>query len=119
MTGAAWGLGCPVALAGLQHRAAGLPCALQPREGAGGPTKGFCRPGKGVNSYVMPARVREKFHRSKKKMEEVEEEDAPPPALITPDKTWCLSAEGLSQKLPGLRDAPFPGRLPAISLLQD
>lgn len=27
---------------------------------------------------------------------------------ITPSKTWHLSAEGLSQKLPGLRDAAFP-----------
>ena len=35
MKGVAWGLGCPDALAGLQHCAAGLPCALQPQEGAG------------------------------------------------------------------------------------
>lgn len=73
---------------------------------AGGLTKGLLCPGKAqrwalskaANNYVLPVRTCEKFHGSKKKMEEGEGEEAP---SIIPNKTWHLSAEGLSQKLPG------------------
>lgn len=118
---------------GMPRRAGGAPalcsraalCSPAPgrsRLGAGGLTKGLFCPGKaqrwalskGANNYVLPARTCEKCHRSKKKMEEGEEEEALPSSPIK--YNICLQRFCSKSCLgtAGLRDAPFPRSTSAL-----